>query len=321
MLDNNHSSGIIKIRTIIKFLTVPDGAWFTAEHVSESVQGWYKHLLGCSRVFGWFCLCQATNVSVLLIPALLHHPPCTHCLIADQKEHSLIQHVGWSWEFQRNIFIRWPFLPDEGCSLCIYSRNKALFVDSIATITNSPKLSSSYCSFTSRKVPKINHVFDIYHDNAMLFLYLHHGNTIFFCLLLCQCHVFWIWYHVFWHLPWQCLLLIPLIIPSFCTLAVPSFWHLSSCFICTMAIAQCFLYSIVLGCGAVWFPIVRLQIRWVHYLIRSLLLYSTMAFTPWRKTCYYYLQTHNSRSISVSLLSMSWDISGLGVLRNVGRRF
>lgn len=40
-----------------------------------------------------------------------------------------------------------------------------------------------YCFFfffTSRKVPKINHVLDIYHDNAMHFLYLHHGNTILF---------------------------------------------------------------------------------------------------------------------------------------------
>lgn len=142
-----------------------------------------RHQLGCSRAFGWFCLCQTTNVSMLLIPALLHHPSCAHCLTVDQKEHSLIQHVGWSWEFQRNIFIRWPFPPDEGCSLCIYSRNKALFDDSVATITNSPKWYSSYCFFfffTSRKVPKINHVLDIYHDNAMHFLYLHHGNTILF---------------------------------------------------------------------------------------------------------------------------------------------
>lgn len=50
-----------------------------------------------------------------------------------QKEERFIQHVGWSREFQQNIFIRWPFPPDEGCSLCIYSRNKALFEDSVAT--------------------------------------------------------------------------------------------------------------------------------------------------------------------------------------------
>lgn len=38
VLDNNHSSGIIQIRTVVKFHTVPDGAWFTSDHVSESVQ-------------------------------------------------------------------------------------------------------------------------------------------------------------------------------------------------------------------------------------------------------------------------------------------
>lgn len=50
----------------------------------------------------------------------------------------------------------------------------------LQTALNDIQVTVFFFFFTSRKVPKINHVLDIYHDNAMHFLYLHHGNTILF---------------------------------------------------------------------------------------------------------------------------------------------
>lgn len=146
------------------------------------------------------------------------------------------------------------------------------------------------------------------YDNDMLFkaALLYHVLW----LVWWKYYVFWIWYHgnsMFLALPavkfmsyslGQCCLCIRVVSLSFFLLSL----------FCISLLIHFWQFPRVLGCGAVWFPDVRFQNRWVHYLILSLLLYSTMAFTPWRKTCFYFHQTH---TISGRLLfhSYQWAVT------------